>query len=269
MTLQTRTMQKNGEQVLVASQAKYLSLLARGWTVVTDLPEAQPIQEVRAGQGGVTLPTTDAAREQYVPARLADEELRAASVAAARDVTAGHLAQRYKSKRYYYVSSPGTSTTGSQNNQQMKAIPWFVAAEIVVDRLFVEVATAGQAGSLVRLGVYKDDGGGEPGELLVDAGTVDAATAGQKEITLASPVTLPPGFYWAAAGITGGATTVPILRGLNAALTVHPGSATLPGASGSYAAVIGNLATDGTFPLSWATTGSPSGNGPRIGFRVG
>ena len=244
MAFRTRMLTRNGEYTSVESEARYTRLKGEGWQDVTAPLSGQPFDP-----GAVNRPSLD---QHY----------------ATQEQLSGVYAQRYKSSRYYYVSSPGANTGGTQNNQQMKAVPWPVAERIVIDRLFVDISTAGNAGSLVRLGVYSDDGTGEPGALLVNAGTIDASTTGVKEITLASPFTLEPGLYWATAGISGATTTVPVLRGVNASQVLHPGSPTLPGTNGSFVAVVGTLTAEGTFPQNWAVSGSPSGNGPRIGFRV-
>ena len=67
-----------------------------------------------------------------------------------------------------------------------------------IDRIGAVVSTSA-ATSLMRLGVYEDDGGGQPGNLLVDAGTVDTSTTGLKEIVIAE--TLTAGIWWLA-GVT-------------------------------------------------------------------
>ena len=54
----------------------------------------------------------------------------------------------------------------------------------------------GQPGSC-RLGLYGDDGSGHPGRLVIDAGTVDTASAGLKR--LAIDVMLDATLYWFAA----------------------------------------------------------------------
>lgn len=70
----------------------------------------------------------------------------------------------------------------------MVLIPVFFSGTKTLDRIAVEVTTAAAA-STVRLGIYDDDGtGGQPGTLLLDAGTVSSATVGVKEATISQSV---------------------------------------------------------------------------------
>ncbi len=70
----------------------------------------------------------------------------------------------------------------------------FVSKRTTYDRIGVQI-TAGVASALVRLGLYdcQDD---LPNNLLLDAGTIDAAIAGNKEIVIA--MTLDRGYYFTA-----------------------------------------------------------------------
>lgn len=69
----------------------------------------------------------------------------------------------------------------------------YVPRTITYDRMAIYVS-ANIDPSLVRLGIYNDNGAGQAGTLLVDAGTVNAATPGAKEITISQE--LGPGWYW-------------------------------------------------------------------------
>lgn len=85
------------------------------------------------------------------------------------------------------------------------------------------VTTAGSAGAVCRLGIYKDDGTGNPGKLVLDAGTVDVTTTtGTKSITLGSDITLQPGLYWLCAAPQGGATTQATYKSFNTAGQITP-----------------------------------------------
>lgn len=53
-----------------------------------------------------------------------------------------------------------------------------------VDRIGLEVTQAGAAGCLVRLGIRRDNGYGYPGELLLDAGTIDGTVVGFNPISI-------------------------------------------------------------------------------------
>ena len=93
------------------------------------------------------------------------------------------------------------------------ALPVYIAQDTTAVAISVETTTpAGTTGKL-RLGIWKDNGAGYPGVLVLDVGTaneIDLTTAaGVKSVTIAQ--TLPPGLYWLAlaAAYTG---TQPVLR---------------------------------------------------------
>jgi hypothetical protein len=58
-----------------------------------------------------------------------------------------------------------------------------------------------QASNTYRLGIYQDNGSGVPGALILDAGTIDASTTGQKSITISQSLS---GLIWLAAVEQGG-----------------------------------------------------------------
>jgi hypothetical protein len=68
------------------------------------------------------------------------------------------------------------------------------------------ITTPGSAGAVHRLGIYKDDGVGNPGALVLDAGTVDETVpVGHLEIVINKH--LDPGLYWLCAVPQGAPTT--------------------------------------------------------------
>lgn len=95
---------------------------------------------------------------------------------------------------------PLVQGNGSRNTQTMTvnkawAYRFEVTEEIaVLTAIGVEVTTGGAAGSVVRAGV-RGDGGGKPGNLIADLGTVATTGTGDKEITGFVP--LRRGWYWA------------------------------------------------------------------------
>lgn len=95
----------------------------------------------------------------------------------------------------YYASPVGVTTgTGVATLNDWQALPIWVPTRTTFDRIGCEV-TATTASAVVRLGVVGDTGGMYPGSLILDAGTVDAASStGFKEITI--DLTLNPGVYW-------------------------------------------------------------------------
>ena len=74
------------------------------------------------------------------------------------------------------------------------------------------VTTAGEAGSLLRMGIYRDNGAAFPGARALDAGTISAASVGGKEIAI------PAGFFpdeyllWLAIIIFNAPTTRPTMN---------------------------------------------------------
>jgi hypothetical protein len=67
------------------------------------------------------------------------------------------------------------------------------------------VTVAGSAGALIRLGIYD-----LAGNLIIDAGTVDASVTGDLEISISQPVDA--GWYLLAAVRQGSAATGPTIR---------------------------------------------------------
>jgi hypothetical protein len=81
--------------------------------------------------------------------------------------------------------------------------PYAVAVKSIICQL--TAGGAGAAGSVVRLGIYLRDASGKPGNLLVDAGTVDATTGGVKSIVIDEVV---GGMFYLAAVVQGATCTL-------------------------------------------------------------
>lgn len=95
--------------------------------------------------------------------------------------------------------------------------PFYLPRRSSVDRIGVEVTVAGEAGSVIRLGVYADSASESlPAALILDAGTVSGDGAiGFKQITIAQD--LGPGLVWLAAVCQSAVTTRPTIRSIAAA----------------------------------------------------
>lgn len=66
-----------------------------------------------------------------------------------------------------------TQTTSGNLGANVRAMPLWVPEPAVIDRIGLEVTAAGDAGSLVRLGLWKDAGNGAlPAAVQLDAGTL-------------------------------------------------------------------------------------------------
>lgn len=174
--------------------------------------------------------------------------------------TGGATQQFLSSGRYIGTVATGFSTTApAQGLATAVSLP--LGNTGTIDRIGIEVTAAGEAGSVIRLGVYSDDGTGKPGALLLDAGTVpgDGAT-GFKELTIDQ--ILGADLYWLVHVNQLCPTTAPTVRSMTSA-TAPLGDTTAlnmsnPGGRNGYqkTAVIGAL------PATWGPTGS-AGASPR------
>lgn len=111
-------------------------------------------------------------------------------------------------------------TTGAPSNGVLRLTPKFIPVAVRIDRLGVEVTSAGEAGSVVRLGVYADDGTMRPGALVVDGGTVDGTSATAQSVTV--DVALERGWYWFGAATQLAPATQPTLRTIGTLLEPCP-----------------------------------------------
>jgi hypothetical protein len=113
---------------------------------------------------------------------------------------------------YYYITcSPNTSGTFQLTNNSMRVYPWIVPNAVTLSAIGVEVTTAGNAGAVIRLGIYAHDPAiGMPNALVADFGTVAADAVASPEITISQALT--PGVYWIAHVPQNAATTAPTVR---------------------------------------------------------
>lgn len=118
-------------------------------------------------------------------------------------------ATKYVSGQWYGPSG-GTVSTATRPNGFMTCIPFRVDRTLAITAMGIEVTgTPGNAGAVLRLGIYADNNG-QPGALSLDAGTVTADTAATK--TVAASFTFAPGWWWLAACAQNAATTQPTTR---------------------------------------------------------
>lgn len=94
----------------------------------------------------------------------------------------------------FYIAVPSGPSVASNAGGWRGVAPFWVDREIHLTRIGITVTSGADTGRTVRLGLYADSNG-RPGEVVVDAGTVDASTTGYKELVI--DVTLTPGRYWA------------------------------------------------------------------------
>ena len=83
---------------------------------------------------------------------------------------------------------PGTLTTpGAAYKDRAYAMAFPIPVGKTITNVYVNVTTAGEAGSVLRAGIYTDDRGW-PGSLVADLGTVVATSTGFKTFTAATPI---------------------------------------------------------------------------------
>jgi hypothetical protein len=124
----------------------------------------------------------------------------------------------YKSGSYYGPKGASVTTRGF-NLHDLVCVPWTIREQIVIDRIAVDVSTAGSSGAVIRIGIYNTDPStGEPGTVFLDAGTVAVDTTGQKAIVLSPTVTIPAGTYFVAASAQGSSPGSLQLRGFQGGL---------------------------------------------------
>ena len=89
-----------------------------------------------------------------------------------------------------------STTTTQMGTDEQYSIPIYIPVTFTYLRIMCQVTTL-YAASLIRMGVYNAqiiNGGLRPDALQLDAGTVDPATTGRKEITISWEAT--PGWYF-------------------------------------------------------------------------
>jgi len=125
---------------------------------------------------------------------------------------------------YSYGPQSGAVSSTAATQSQLHAYPLIInKSSQAFDRIGITVST-GAASSTVRLGIYNDSSA-LPGTVLLDAGTIDASTTGDKTITITQ--TLTRGRWWIVGVAQGGAPTLNTVTGVNP----HVGKPTA-GASG-------------------------------------
>jgi collagen type VII alpha len=104
-----------------------------------------------------------------------------------------------------YFSSPASTVANNIPAEGALRSAPILLPKCTVTTIAITVTIAGSAGALIRLGIYD-----LAGNLIVDAGTVDASVTGDPEITISQAVDA--GWYLLAAVRQGNAATGPTLR---------------------------------------------------------
>lgn len=183
-----------------------------------------------------------------------------------------------KSGSYFQGQSSVTTATLSNTLLRLNAFP--VAQQITIAQIGAELFTAGDAPSLIRLGIYADDGTGFPGALVLDAGSISCGTGnagtvptggvpGVYMITPGSTPTLPPGLYWTGGVVQGVTTTQPVMRTANFGNQFVGGGLTLP-AAGAFSGGYSQSSVSGALPSNFNVMASAGvvATFPRILFKI-
>lgn len=175
--------------------------------------------------------------------------------------SSGRLRARFVSQQLYTTATPQSGQSGTNN--QITFATFFVDATTAFDQIGCNVAATGNAGAVIRLGIYNADATGIPSTLVLDAGTVvgDSGT-GLKTITISQ--TLAPGLYFLAAGVQSAATTAPTIWTNSTGQTVvqYP----LPAAVSNFGNFISGYyqtGVSGALPSTATPVQAPSGGSPQ------
>lgn len=132
-----------------------------------------------------------------------------------------------------YYSPEGNRSTVATVNGNATAAPFWVSAPSQFDRIGAQVTVAGAVATVVRLGIYTDNGAGTPGALILDAGTIAGDAVASAEVTI--NLKLKAGLYWLVAAPQGGTPTMTCIQGTNviggagAPLAIATGTMPRPG----------------------------------------
>lgn len=159
------------------------------------------------------------------------------------------------------------STLATLGVGTLRLVPYYIDRPVTLTSIAVEVTTAGEAGSLFRIGVYADDGTGLPGVLTVDAGTVagDGAT-GMRTVT-GLTVGLTRGLYWFGGAVQNVVTTQPTMRTATSTPLLMALNTTTPTSLSSQGCGYSTPSATGALPSPAGTPTSIS-IAPRVAFLV-
>lgn len=164
---------------------------------------------------------------------------------------------RAKAGGVSFMSVPGvegqSSTTFAITNNQVRYELFFVATQITLDQLVIEVTTNAGAGTTARLGIYNCDTDLQPTTLILDAGTVAVDANAVKTISINQ--TLSPGRYLFATN----SDATPTLRAVRGGSMLWGYSQNL--GAGTFIATPNAVQAYGAFPATgtvWTNAGTSS-----------
>lgn len=154
----------------------------------------------------------------------------------------------------YHLTAPALSTaTVNTLGTALRVTPFPVPRRITITRMGLEVVNAGDAGCVMRMGIYADNGAGYPDALVLDAGTVPGDAVGVAEVTISK--VLEPGTYWCGAVPQGVTSVQPTIRGVAslASPLVPLTTGAIPGANHAASVGFAGLGVTGALPATFPT----------------
>jgi hypothetical protein len=165
----------------------------------------------------------------------------------------------FHSANYYPPMLHSTDANMSPTQDVEYCCRFEVGAATTFDRIGLQIVT-NIATAVVRLGIRSDDGTCYPSTLVLDAGTIDAATTGFKTITISQ--LLAPGRYWVSATMQVTTGVAWISRGVDPMIGYTSGNTT-------NACTFSQSSITGALPASFsATVTTLNSNGPKILMRA-
>lgn len=163
----------------------------------------------------------------------------------------------------YYGTNAASITTAARANGLLEASPIFLPS-LTLDRIRLDVTVAGEASAVVRAGIYADNGLGQPGPLLLDAGTQAAASIATLSWTISQTVR---GLIWVAKVTQLATVTPPTHRTVTSSghQFMPRSSVTTSARFSGYSS--GTTVTTGALPATFGTA-TLSGGAPFIDVRV-
>jgi hypothetical protein len=185
--------------------------------------------------------------------------------------SSGGASHGYQSTHYYFPNSQqATSTSAALGYGTLRVTPFTVNSAVTISKLHAEYTVAGDAASVIRMGIWQDNGSGQPGVLIVEAATTPSTGGTPGSVEANASATLSPGTVYYIGGVVQGSGTQPTVRTVSAGampdvVQITQG-ASLP-AAGSVAVAFNQAAVTGALPNPFGTA-NPTAAAPRVGFRV-
>lgn len=163
-----------------------------------------------------------------------------------------------------YLTPIGLPATAAATQSLLTASPIWLPRRTHFDRIAVNVTT-GAASTDIRVGVYKDNGRGEPGALVLDAGLLDSDSTAAVEATI--DLWLPRGLYWLAAVAQGGTPSTRVV-GQPVSDFVNVAASSIAGATAGARAGYSRAAVTGALPDPFQGTLSFGTNSIFVALRI-